>query len=61
MKLHSISVSQLLMLESGQFIKRLITDFDNSGLTASTDAEFALQLNELKAQLPTYTDALMQI
>ena len=61
MKLHSISVSQLLMLESGQFIKRLITDFDNSGLTASTDPEFALQLNELKAQLPTYTDALMQI
>lgn len=61
MNLHSISVSQLQMLESGQFIKRLLTDFDNSGLTASTDPEFALQLNELRAQLPTYTDALMQI
>lgn len=43
MNLHSISVSQLQMLESGQFIKRLLTDFDNSGLTASTDPEFALQ------------------
>lgn len=61
MNLHSISVTQLQMLESGQFIKRLITDFNNSGLTASTDPEFELQLNELQAKLPTYTDALMQI
>lgn len=61
MELHSISVSQLQMLESGQFIKRLITDFENSGLTASTDPEFELQLNELKAKIPTYTNALMQI
>ncbi|WP_432672809.1 DUF6261 family protein [Flavobacterium sp. SM2513] len=61
MNLHSISVSQLQMLESGQFIKRLITDFDNSKLVASTDPEFELQINELKAQFPTYSDALMQI
>jgi len=61
MELHSISVSQLQMLESGQFIKRLITDFQNSGLVASTDPEIELQLNELNAQIPTYADALMQI
>lgn len=61
MELHSISVSQLQMLESGQFIKRLMIDFQNSGLLASTDPEIELLLNEINVQISTYTDALMQI
>jgi hypothetical protein len=61
MKLYPITTSRLQLLESGQFINRLITDFDNSGLEASTDAEFKLQLEELRKQSPIYNDALMQI
>lgn len=61
MKLHPISVSQLLLLESGQFIKRLLTDFENSGLNPNEDAEFKSLLNDLSNKLPTYSDALMQV
>lgn len=61
MKLYPITTTRLQLLESGQFINRFLTDFDNSGLVATTDAEFKIQLDELRAQWPTYNNALMQI
>ena len=61
MKLYPITTTRLQLLESGQFIVRFITDFDNSGLVATTDAEFKKQLDELRAQSPIYNNALMQV
>ncbi len=61
MKLYPITTTRLQLLESGQFIVRFLTDFDNSGLEASTDAEFEKQLEELRAQSPIYNNALMQV
>lgn len=61
MKLYPISTARLQLLESGQFIVRFLTDFDNSGLVATTDAEFKKQLDELRAQSPIYNKALMQV
>jgi hypothetical protein len=61
MKLYPITTTRLQLLESGQFIIRLLTDFDNSGLVATTDAEFKIQLDELRAQSPIYNNALMQV
>ena len=61
MKLYPISTARLQLLESGQFIVRFLTDFDNSGLAATTDAEFKIQLEDLRAQSPIYNNALMQV
>lgn len=61
MKLYPISTMRLQLLESGQFIVRFLTDFDNSGLVATTDAEFKKQLDQLRAQSPIYNNALMQV
>lgn len=61
MKLYPITTTRLQFLESGQFINRFLTDFDNSGLVAATDPEFKIQLEDLRAQSPIYNNALMQI
>ena len=61
MKIYPISTSKLQLLESGQFINRLITDFINTGIDPKKDGEFELIFNELKSQSPIYNDALMQV
>lgn len=61
MKLYSISTSQLQLLESGQFINRLITDFENEGIDPKKDPEFELLFQELKQQSPSYNNALKQV
>jgi hypothetical protein len=61
MELHKISVSQLQYLESGQFILRVLKDFDNSKLDLAFDSEFKLSYDSLKQQYPTYEQALLQI
>jgi Family of unknown function (DUF6261) len=61
MELHKISVSQLQYLESGQFINRVLIDFDNSGLDLAFDSEFKVSYDSLKKQYPTYEQGLLQI
>lgn len=61
MKKHAINVARLQMVESGQFIRRFLLDFQRSGLDAALDVEFKSQLEDLEVQLPNYLDALMQI
>ncbi|WP_309609632.1 DUF6261 family protein [Flavobacterium sp.] len=61
MKLYPIATSQLQYLETGQFIIRLITDFENKNLDPATDPEFKTLYDSLKAQSPEYDAALMQI
>lgn len=61
MKLHPISVSQLQQVESGTFLDRFFTDFEDSGLSPATNPEFAEQFDSLRNQLPTYKLALVQI
>lgn len=61
MKLHKLSLSQLHYVESGQFIIRFLTDFQNSNLVATEDAEFNTLYQSLLQQSPVYDRALMQI
>ncbi|MFY0484050.1 DUF6261 family protein [Flavobacterium sp. PLA-1-15] len=61
MKLYPISTSQLQLLESGQFINRVITDFINTGIDPKKDGEFESIFSELQGQSPVYNDALMQV
>lgn len=61
MKLHKLNITRLQYVESGQFIVRLITDFDNSAETTSQDPEFDALMDSLRLQLPGYETALMQI
>lgn len=61
MKLHKIDFSHLQYVESGQFIIRFLTDFQNSNLAATEDAEFNTLYQSLLQQSPVYDRALMQI
>lgn len=61
MKLNKLSTSQLHYVESGQFIIRFLTDFNNSILDATLDPEFNSLYESLKFQSPNYDRALMQI
>ena len=61
MELHPINVARLAMLESGQFINRFIKDFENAGVNADEDPLIESELADLKLQMLTYSDALMQM
>ena len=61
MKLYPITISQLSYLDSGQFIVRYLTDFNNSGIDTATDPDFKAIHNSLILQSPIYNEALMQI
>ena len=61
MKLYPITISQLSYLDSGQFIVRYLTDFNNSGIDTATDPDFKAIHNSLVLQSPIYNEALMQI
>lgn len=61
MKLYPLNLSRLNYLDSGQFIVRYLTDFSNSGIDVSTDADFKALHNSLVQQSPLFNDALMQI
>jgi ribosomal protein L25 (general stress protein Ctc) len=61
MKLYPLSISQLLYLETGQFIIRFLTDFDSLDLNPATDSEFKTLYDSLQTQSPIYDLALMQI
>jgi hypothetical protein len=60
MKLYPISTGRLQVVEAGQFINRWITDFENSGQDAASDAEFKILFEKIKNQWPTFNDALKQ-
>jgi hypothetical protein len=60
MELHKISPSRLLLLESGQFIVRYITDYTNLGIPA-VDPEFKELHDSLLAQSPIYNRAIAQV
>ena len=61
MNLYPITISQLTYLDSGQFIVRYITDFENSSVDASADPDFKAVHDSLLEQSPIYNQALMQI
>lgn len=61
MKLYSLNIGRLSYLDSGQFIVRYLTDFQNSGLDPATDPDFKLIHDALKAQSPLFNSALMQV
>lgn len=61
MKLHKLDFSHLQYVESGQFIIRFLTDFQNSNLVATEDADFNALYQSLLQQSPVYDRALMQI
>jgi len=61
MKLYPIPVSRLQILESGQFITNLITDYTKSGLNPGTDAEYNKQYEALTTLSTPYNAALNQI
>lgn len=61
MKLVPITTSLLHNLESGQFIERLLLDFQGTGLNINTDPEFKIIYNDLVAQSPIYNAALAQV
>lgn len=61
MKLHKLNLMRLQYVESGQFIIRFLTDFQNSTLDATQDPEFNALYQSLTEQSPIYDRALMQI
>ncbi len=61
MKLYPISLSRLQILESGQFITNLITDYTTSNLDPAADAEYKSQYEALKTLSTPYNAALNQI
>jgi hypothetical protein len=61
MKLYSLNVGRLSYLDSGQFIVRYLTDFQNSGLNPATDPDFKIMHEALIAQSPLFNAALMQV
>lgn len=61
MELHKLSTSNLQSVEAGQFIIRFLTDFQNSDLVATQDAEFNELYQSLMVQSPIYDKALMQV
>lgn len=61
MKLHRLNVMRLQYVESGQFIIRFLTDFENTTLDATQDSEFDALYQSLLLQSPIYDRALMQI
>lgn len=61
MELVPITTSLLHNLESGQFIQRIISDFQGTGLDAATDPEFKMIYKDLTDQAPIYNLALAQI
>ena len=61
MKLYPIPVSRLQILESGQFITNLITDYAKAGLNPAADAEFNKQYETLVTLSNPYNAALNQI
>jgi hypothetical protein len=61
MELYPINVARLAMLESGQFINRFMKDFENSGVNSDEDPLIQSEIADLKLQMLTYGNALMQI
>jgi len=61
MKLYPFSISQLHYVETGQFIVRYLTDFTNSAIVSTTDAEFNTLHQAIITQSPVYNNALVQI
>jgi Family of unknown function (DUF6261) len=61
MKLHPLNLVRLAYLDSGQFIVRYLTDFENSGLDPATDPDFKIIHDALIAQSPLFNAALMQV
>lgn len=61
MKKYPINLSALKYLETGQFIIRFISDFQSTGVNASTDPDFNTLYLSLQEQSPVYDSALMQI
>lgn len=61
MKLYNLNVSQLSYLDSGQFIVRYLTDYQNSGLDFNTDLDFKTLHTSLVNQSPLFNAALMQV
>lgn len=60
-ELHSIDPSRFRHWESGQFIVRFLTDFQNLGLDATQDLVFKAMFDDLIQQSPEYQKALRQI
>jgi hypothetical protein len=56
-----LNISHLHYLESGQFVVRFLTDFDNSAELISQDPEFDALMSSLRQQSPFFNNALMQI
>ncbi len=61
MKLYTLNISRLSYLDSGQFIVRYLTDYQNSGLDFNTDPDFKTLHTSLVNQSPVFNAALMQV
>lgn len=59
--LYPINSTRLHYVETGQFIKQLITDFENSKHIATEDPDFNKLFESLKVQSALYVKALMPI
>ena len=61
MKLYPLNIARLTYLDSGQFIVRYLTDFQNSGLDPAIDPDFKIIHDSIKDQSPLFNAALMQV
>ena len=61
MKLNTINLSRLQVLEAGQFIMRYFSDFESLNLDLAEDPNFMDLHNTLLQQSPPYNLALAQI
>jgi hypothetical protein len=61
MKLYPLNITKLPYLDSGQFIVRYLTDYQNSGLNHTTDRDFKVLHESLITQSPLFNAALMQV
>ncbi|WP_432672065.1 DUF6261 family protein [Flavobacterium sp. SM2513] len=61
MQLYPISTTRLQVIEAGQFINRYIEDVTNSGQVLTTDPEFKIQFDKIKAINIPYNEALLQV
>ncbi len=60
-KLIPIHLQGLHRVEFGQFLSRFFEDFQKTSLDESTDSDFKMLFDELKAKTPTYNKALERV
>lgn len=60
LKLNSLDYARLHNAEFGQLVIRFFEDFEQSGLSLDTDADFKKVYGRLRAAIPTYNKAIAQ-